>query len=759
TPIDTPAWVGVEIDWNNDSQADATVPIADDGTFQYTATALAAGAQTVQVRSKAYDGVVKADAYGPWASLSFTYEPLATPQATLHLLVDDGESSTDNVSSISTLTGVVSPLDGQDILVEFDTNGDGTADGSAIPQSDGQFIYRPVSLAVGSVTAAARVQRFNPYLETTEIGPWTTVTFTLAPPNTTPLSLSNLRLAVDTGINTSDRVTTNPTLTASILGGAIADKVEIDLDGNGTADTTSAVRSDGTFRFTPIGMSLGTHVIGARAVGYDYSSGARTEGPWSMLDFTLVQSTASVPTIETLGLLSDSGTEGDGLTENPAIIGTIADDGSVARVTIQVDTNNDGTVDATVFTDNSGVFLYQPVDPTLGAHTISFRTTEFAADSDEQLLGAWHSVSFTLQDQVDEAPRLYDVSFDAASIGKVPSISGRVGYQHSVEKLGVEIDVNDDGTPDVFAVTDEYGKFNAGLTGLADGTQSISIRTRAISDEAGAVLVGQWQTYSVNYSRASISPAAITWFALVNDDGTSSSDNVTTDARLRGQVDRAAYSSFLTIELDMNGDGVVDGHTLVQPDLSWTYTPQNVPVGPAVARARTKDYAPSGEVLRSDWSSLSFTLQSADTSSLRVANIALANDTGASSNDRSTSVGAITGAVLGQQGSTMLIVEVDQNGDGKADGSVQTWGSSFYYTPSGLLEGWVELQVRVRTSDSSQSSSWTSFGFVYDSDPDSADAQALVSAYSSFNTSNQNGSDAHDASLITANDTLTGSRS
>ncbi len=352
-PIFNPASTRVEFDLNSDSQPDAEVFVSDEGFFQYTAASLSAGAHTIHVRSTAYDIVVGAEALGDWVSFQLVYEPIAAATTTLELLVDNGESDSDAITSIGTLTGIVSPPEGHSIRVAIDTNDDRVIDGYAIPQSDGQFVYRPTGLALGVTVMAAQVYRFNPYLDIEEAGPWTELSFTLVPPSSLPLSLDNLRLVFDTGTNSSDRITTSPTLAAEVLGAAIADNVEIDLDGNGTVDATSPIRTDGSFRFTPIGLSLGIHVISARAVGYDYTTGIRTEGTWSSLDFTLVSSTASTPIIETLSLLSDSGVDGDSITENTSILGTIIDDGSVNRVTIQVDFNGDGNADETIFTDST----------------------------------------------------------------------------------------------------------------------------------------------------------------------------------------------------------------------------------------------------------------------------------------------------------------------------------------------------------------------------------------------------------------------
>ncbi len=389
-----------------------------------------------------------------------------------------------------------------------------------------------------------------------------------------------------------------------------------------------------------------------------------------------------------------------------------------------------------------------------------FRATEYDSDASQELVGVWHPVTFTRQDQVDEPPKLLDLSFDPVGGGfNIPTISGRTTYQHDIENLGIEIDLDLNGIADVFAITDRVGRFHAALASLADGATEIKLRTHAISDETGSVLIGDWISHQVDYSQSTITPVVISSIDLVNDDGESPTDLETTDPRLRGIVDRSAYSSFLTIEFDVDNDGAVDGHTLTQSDLTWNFTPLEMEPGPVTVKARTKDIAPNGQILRSGWTTFGFTLEELASSWLGVESLSLVNDNGASSSDLSTSVPAITGSIMGGQGLGGLVVEVDHDGDGSVDGSVETATNSFTYNPSNLAEGWTELHVRVRTQDSSQSSQWTSFGFVYHSDPDGPEAQALANAYATFHSSNDGGSSTYGDSLTLASNTLENSES
>ncbi|WP_165698738.1 choice-of-anchor D domain-containing protein [Bremerella volcania] len=763
--------VTLEIDWNYDDTPDDEFGVGSDGFFEYTPTSLQSGYRHLRVRSKTVDSVVGDTSYSSWRSLYFTYTPPSPIETTMSLLVDDGASDSDLISSLTTVTGSISANDGsslsdRDVVVQFDLDQDGEVDAISQPQSDSQFLFDSSDMSPGSITISARAMWYDPYLDQDVSGPWETFTFTYELATATPPTLSNLGLAVDTGLDDADNITSNPTLIASVevTGDVVADFVELDFDGDGTSDATSLLDSNGNLTYTPVDLAYGQHTVAARVIGYQYAQSTTITGPWSEFTFTYQESTASTAIVESLALLSDSGTEGDGLTENGTIIGNIADDASVANVTVQVDTNSDGVADATIFTNADGIFLYTPSSLDSGTQTFAFRAVEYDSQSGDHLVGAWESITFTAEDQTDAAPALFDIEFDAGEETSVPTLSGRITYQHSVDGRQIEIDTDGDGTADYFTTTDEFGRFEVALPNLPDGTTSLAVRSRAISPSSSTVLNGSWQSVTVNYTEVTYVAAGLSNIGLINDDGYSSTDKVTKDARIQGEVSRDAYQGNMTIEIDVDGDGVVDGTTLVKADRTWSYSPTIETTGNVTLSIRTKDYSPTGQLLRSDWEDFNFTLEQATSgtsSALRVVDFRLSYDSGASNSDLSTNSAWVEGNVEGYDGGSGyggLLLEFDHDGDGSIDGSVTSYYGSFSYYPSGLDYGWIELRVRAVELDNDDNrlstSTWETLGFVYDSNPDSTEAQALATAYASFLGSTSSGANTRDNDLADASDAL-----
>lgn len=169
-----------------------------------------------------------------------------------------------------------------------------------------------------------------------------------------------------------------------------------------------------------------------------------------------------------------------------------------------------------------------------------------------------------------------------------------------------------------------------------------------------------------------------------------------------------------------------------------------------------KSFAAIGRRLTSRWSNRKRTRISLQP--LQIDDIGLVHDTGASDTDLSTSNPAISGSVSGFQGHGTIVIEVDHNGNGAIDGSVNASTGMFTYNPADLDEGWVELHVRARSNSTYQTSPWRSFAYVYHSDPDGPEAQALATAYASFLDSNQDAMDDHGDDLSAAQDALGGAR-
>lgn len=194
--------------------------------------------------------------------------------------------------------------------------------------------------------------------------------------------------------------------------------------------------------------------------------------------------------------------------------------------------------------------------------------------------------------------------------------------------------------------------------------------------------------------------ASIASLTLLNDNGTSSTDRVTTDPTLTGTVDLHGLSNFARVEFDFDGNGTVDGAAYTNLSGQFTFTPgAALQVGAATIRARASI---DGTV--SAWTSLSITLAddgiNPAISSLTVSGL----DQGVASSSVLQGTIVATGSLSG------VTIQFDTNGDGTSDGQTTTDSSGgFSFTASGLPEGYTVVAARVSGGQ------WNRLGFVHTS--------------------------------------------
>jgi hypothetical protein len=224
------------------------------GSFGFTPTGLANGVHTLVATE--YDQAGNAAT----ASLTFTYDNVA-PAMTESLKNDTGSSATDKYTSDPTLSGHADA--GGAVVIK---NGS-TVLGSVTADSSGNWTYKP-TLADGSYTLTAS--------DTDLAGNYgsTTLSFTL---DTTAPTISEM-LKNDNGVSSTDKITTDPTLTGSSVANAI-----ITLTENGATLGVTAANSSGIWTYQPASMAAGVQTIVATAADQAGNTAATS------LTFTLSQ--------------------------------------------------------------------------------------------------------------------------------------------------------------------------------------------------------------------------------------------------------------------------------------------------------------------------------------------------------------------------------------------------------------------------------------------------------------------------------------
>ena len=443
--------VTVELDNDGDGVVDGRRITDQWGIFEYRPSGLTAGSVTIAARSSVWDVVAGAYVQGNWNTITYTLEALVQSALTvdgLSLQTDTGASDTDNVTSIATVTGSVTG-DRDYLMVEFDTNGDGQVDAQTTVADDGSFSFTPLTTTLGAHTVAARSKFWDFGSQQGVYGPWASFTFTLEAPTDAVPEITALHLHSDTGVSNSDLYTANSRVQGQVDNEGVNSLiVELDYDGDNLGDGYAAVGEDGHFEYqTPV-AEYGSVTVQARAGQWNVATAAYDYGGWQSLTFVLEDQPDSAPELATFGLLEQTD---DTFTTNPAVVGSVTNDGSLHNVAVQLDYDGDGTPDEVAHTDSFGRFEVAPVGLPYGATTIAARTSEISEDG-QLLQSGWASVTFTYDDPAQQPASVTSISLvndTGASDSDLVTWDGTVGGQVDTTQLlphaAVEFDVNGDG--------------------------------------------------------------------------------------------------------------------------------------------------------------------------------------------------------------------------------------------------------------------------------------------------------------------------
>lgn len=354
-------------------------------------------------------------------------EVVVGPQVTsLGLVSDTGNSATDRVTYDPRLQGVVSGSFGTGtVRIDFDHNGDGAADGNVTVTSSGaSFTYDPrvsdsgFANQIGVRTVSYRVVHLAANGSVLTTAGWEVFAFELEKvPSSGEIRMEGLQLLRDTGDDSADRVTVNPTLVGKVLGDFTGGTVRVEFDhaGNGTVDGNVNIAQSGTsFSYDPrvsqpsLETYEGALLIRHRLVRIG-TGGAETAGAWADFDLVLEKAPASNLKVQGLHLWADD--DGDFSSGRMLVAGQVfgpAPTGSDpsqtpggglppgAFVSVEIDTDGDGVAEKEVVTGEDATFIFDPTLLGYGTHTIRARATEWRQEYAMDLKGEWATFTFTL---------------------------------------------------------------------------------------------------------------------------------------------------------------------------------------------------------------------------------------------------------------------------------------------------------------------------------------------------------------------------
>jgi hypothetical protein len=403
-----------------------------------------------------------------------------------------------------------------------------------------------------------------------------------------------------------------------------------------STNVTSAVDyvpidANGDFIDTPASLPYGSVTATATLEQFNAAQGIYLAvGSPQQLTFTYQQQTETAPTLTAVGL-QDSSTGGlDAETSgnppsssSPVIGGQVSYQGKLQGITVEIDTTGGGTPDATATTNQYGQFTFTPTGVSAGnTYTYQIRAEAVDDQTGQMLAGNWQPFTFSVTAPTAAPPTIASLTLATSTTdasGNLDTtdstVTGSVTGPSSVAGLTVQFMVA--GAIVGSTTTDSSGGFVYTPSGLTPG--SVSIEARVVDTDAGGnVIDGAWSSALVfTLQAAPVVGTSVSKLQLVDGSAQPLSMPLTTAPTIAGQITSGTNAVGVTVELDVNGDGIPDFTTTTDGQGDFTFTPTGLPDGVDTVRARA---VISGTVVAgspdpangtySDWVSLSFVVTS-----------------------------------------------------------------------------------------------------------------------------------------------------
>ncbi len=570
---------------SGDSTNDATPTIA--GTAEANSTVQIFNGTTLL-------GTAIADGSGNW---SFTPgSPLADGTYSLTATATDAAGNTSPAStafdftvdtaapavpvilltSANTITGTADPFSS----IAIDTNGDGTADGTVTADGSGNWSFSPgIPLADGTTVSATATDAAG------NASSPATATVDALPPGTPIIAPTN-------GTVLEGTAEANST-------------VRIDTNADGTPDATVTADGDGNWTYTPPAPLADGTVVSVTAT----DAAGNTSAPATA---TVDAAAPAAPIISPTN-------------------GTVIEGTAEANSTVRIDTNGDGTADATVSADGAGNWTYTPATPLADGTVVSATATDAAGNTSGPGSATVDAVAPTV-------PAIVSVTDDADPVSG-PLTSGG-STNDATPTIAGTAEANS--TVQVFNGTTLIG------TATADGTGNWSFTpTTALADGSYSL------TVTATDAAGNTSPASGA-FDLTIDTAPPPAPTIT---QANGGTIAGTAEANSTIAIDTDGDGTPDATVTADGSGNWTHAP-TTPIA--------------------DGTTISVTATDAAGNASTPATIEIDSVAPAA-----PIISPTNGTVIEGTAEANSTVRIDTNGDGTADATVSADGAgNWTYTPA-----------------------------------------------------------------------------
>ncbi|MDC0934976.1 HNH/ENDO VII family nuclease [Pirellulales bacterium] len=520
------------------------------GDYRFSPDRLAYGEIEVRARGVLITGVGRVA--GAWsdelAQGAFTYR-FFHDSAELAVISDFAVD--DDIGTISGRVTVDGFGEATRVEVAVIQGTDYLSNGVVASNSNGQFTYLLRELLNGAYTIGVRGLVDDPNTGGKIPGPWRDQAVTIDNQEAAVLpSLLTFGLAHDTGPDSGNDVTSDPTVSGTLDGYFPQLYVTLDFSSSGGNIVDVPVLPDGTFSYAPALADFDDalpYVVSAQTKIWDYVNQYQY-GPVNELlpvSATLDPAENQAPTILQLDLLHNSAAPGGTQqSADPAFTGVVGNDGALGGIVVRFDHNGDGLIDGETLTGADGSFLYEAanLEPSVATQTI----TAYAAETNfwrTETTGPTFSLDFILT----YAPLVRDLTHDSANrkiTGGVFSDSNDLIVEYELFGNGAtqpspptdlqDYQQNGAGSGSLQqASVDAGGNFEFSTATLQNGAAAAIVRSLDVTVPAAPV-IGPWQTIHFTAGEVASTAWDLSNFQLVVPGGAVAEQ--TSDTRVTGRL-------------------------------------------------------------------------------------------------------------------------------------------------------------------------------------------------------------------------------
>jgi len=653
TSITTPTFTGT-------AEANATVRLYDtDGTtvlgtatadgsgnWSITSSTLSAGSHTITAKATDAAGNVSAASSGLVVTIDTTAP--SAPVVT-GITTDTGTSATDGITNDQSL--IINGTAEANSTVEVFKGG--VSIGTATTNGSGawSFDYTGTTLAEGSYTFTAKATDVAGNVSALSSG------LTVTIDTTAPAVPAVTGISTDTGVNSTDGITTDTTLVINGTGPA-STLIEVFMGGISIGTATSDGTGAWSFDYTGTSLALGSYVFTAKskdtagnlsAASSDYTVQVVT-GPAAPTGLTISDDTGSSAT--------------DGITSDTTLV---ISGSAPASATVLV--FKDGVQIGTTTADGSGVWSFDYTGTTLAPGTYAFTAVSRVSGQDSVASTA-KTVTVDTSSSAPSTPSMTAGSntgstADTITSNTTPTFTGTA-------EAGASVTLYDTNGTTVLGTATADGSGNWSITSatLSEGAHTITAKA---TDTAGNVSVAS-SGLAVTIDTTAPAVPAVT--GISSDNGANTTDGITTDTTLVINGTGPANTS-----IEVFRGGVSIGTTTSDGTGAWSfdYTGTTLAVGSYLFSAKATDTAGNQSAASSDYTVQVVTGPAAPTG------LTISTDSGSSSTDGITNDTTLIISGSAPANATVLVYKDGvQIGSATADG---TGAWSFDYTGTTLASG------------------------------------------------------------------------